>query len=158
MIKLLALDVDGTLTDGGIYLDGQGNEFKRFDVQDGYGLAVLLRGGIKVVFISGRYSAATKQRAENLGITECINGTSDKLADLIAILKKYGISQNETAYIGDDIPDIECIKWAGIGMATANARTEVISVADWCSSCRGGHGAVRECAEHIVLINGEKCK
>ena len=158
MIKLLALDVDGTLTDGGIYMDGQGNELKRFDVQDGYGIAALLRSGVKVVFISGRYSAATAQRAENLGITECVNGTSEKLAYLIAISEKYGIAQSETAYLGDDIPDIDCINWAGIGMATANARAEVISVSDWCSTCRGGHGAVRECAEYIIFINGEDSK
>ena len=155
MIKLFALDVDGTLTDGGVYMDGSGGEFKRFDIRDGYGLAELLASGVKVVFISGRYSAATQQRAEDLKITACINGTKDKLSDLIRIAEGSKIAQSETAYAGDDVPDIGCIKWAGIGMAVADACGEVLSAADWISSKSGGHGAVRECAEHILKINGE---
>lgn len=158
MIKLFALDVDGTLTDGGIYMDGRGNEFKRFDVQDGYGLAELLKRGVKVIFISGRYSASTLQRAENLKITDCINGTDDKLSDLKSVAAKYSLSQCEIAYAGDDIPDIECIKWAGIGFATSNARNNVKEAADWCSEECGGHGAVRDFVEYIVRFNEEECK
>ena len=82
MIKLFAMDVDGTLTDGGIYMDGAGGEMKRFDVQDGQGIAQLLRKGVKVVFISGRFSAPTQRRAEDLKITRCVNGIKDKLPDI----------------------------------------------------------------------------
>lgn len=82
MIKLFAMDVDGTLTDGGIYMDGAGGEMKRFDVQDGQGIAQLLRKGVKVVFISGRFSAPTQRRAEDLKITRCVNGIKDKLPEL----------------------------------------------------------------------------
>ncbi len=156
MIKLFALDVDGTLTDGGVYLDGAGNEFKRFDIQDGYGIAALLRAGVKVVFISGRYSPATQMRAEELKISGCINGTRDKLADLMALASKFGIDQSEIAYAGDDIPDIECIKWAGLGIAVSNSVKEVIEAADWKSQHCGGHGAIRECVEHIMGINEDK--
>ena len=154
MIKLFALDVDGTLTDGGVYMDGRGGEFKRFDIQDGYGLVALMRSGVKVVFISGRYSAATRQRAEDLGVTECLNGTKDKLTDLNNLADKWGIAAEETAYAGDDIPDIECLRWSGLGMATANARPEVKAAAEWTSPSCGGHGAIRECAEHIMSVNG----
>lgn len=156
MIKLFALDVDGTLTDGGVYMDGNGGELKRFDIQDGYGLVELLRSGVKVAFISGRYSAATQQRADGLGVTTCVNGTKDKLADLKKMAEQWGIEKSETAYAGDDLPDLECIKWAGLGMATANAVSEIKAAADWTSNSAGGHGAIRECAEHILRLNGEK--
>lgn len=156
MIKLLALDVDGTLTDGGVYMDGNGGEFKRFDIQDGYGLVSLMLSGVKVVFISGRYSAATQQRADNLKITYCINGTNDKLSDLKALCDEWEILPEEVAFIGDDLPDCECIEWAGAGMAVANARPEIKALADWQSEQPGGSGAVRECAEYILKINGVK--
>ncbi len=155
MIKLFALDVDGTLTDGGVYMDGKGGEFKRFDIQDGYGIVSLLNRDIKVVFISGRFSAATAQRAEDLKITLCVQGSKNKLKDLTEIAAKFNIRQEETAYAGDDIPDIECIVWSSLGMATANARNEVKSAADWISPSAGGHGAIRDCAEHIIMINGD---
>lgn len=153
MIKLFALDVDGTLTDGGVYMDGNGNEFKRFDIQDGYGLVMLQRLGIKVAFISGRFSKATQQRADDLKIAVCINGTSDKLKDLQDLSNELCITAEEIAYAGDDIPDIECMKWAGFGMAVANARDEVKAAACFVSLSCGGHGAVRELAEHIIMLN-----
>lgn len=154
MIRLLALDVDGTLTDGGVYMDGSGGEFKRFDIQDGYGLVLLMDAGVRVVFISGRYSAATEQRAENLKITSCINGTKEKLRDLQELCSEWEILPEEVAFAGDDIPDAECIEWAGLGIAVANARREIKALADWQTSSCGGHGAIRECAEHILKING----
>lgn len=155
MIKLFALDVDGTLTDGGVYMDGRGGEFKRFDIQDGYGLVQLLNKGIKVVFISGRFSAATAQRAEDLHITLCVQGSKNKIKDLTEIAAKFGVKQEETAYAGDDIPDIECLLWSAIGMAPANAVEKVKASADWISKFGGGNGAIRECAEHILMINGD---
>lgn len=154
MIKLFALDVDGTLTDGGVYMDGRGGEFKRFDIQDGYGLVMLMRAGVKVVFISGRHSASTRQRAEDLKITRCINGTRDKLADLKALCEEWGISREEVAFAGDDVPDAECIGWSGVGIAVANACPEIKAVAGWQTKQPGGHGAIRECAEHILNMNG----
>lgn len=156
MIKLFALDVDGTLTDGGVYMDGSGKEFKRFDIQDGYGLVQLLRAGVKVVFISGRYSEATQRRSDDLKITRCINGTEDKLSDLKRLCAMWGILQEEVAFAGDDMPDAECIEWAGLGIAVANAHPEVLVKADWRTIARGGRGAVRECSDHIRRINGFK--
>ena len=156
MIKLFALDVDGTLTDGGIYMDGAGNELKRFDVQDGQGIVQLLKSGVKVVFISGRYSAPTQQRADNLKVTRCINGTDDKLRDLSSIAAAWGITAAETAYAGDDTPDIECVKWSGLGIAVSNAHPSVAACADFVTERTGGRGAVRECADYrMKLNNGE---
>lgn len=156
LIKLFALDVDGTLTDGSVYMDGKGGEFKRFDIQDGYGIKKLLDLGIKVFFISGRYSAATQQRAEDLRITGCINGTRDKLGELKALAENHHITREEIAFAGDDIPDIECIEWSGLGIAVANAVLEVVDAADWKTENPGGHGAIRECAEKIIQINEGK--
>ena len=153
MIKLFALDVDGTLTDGGIYMDGAGNELKRFDVQDGQGIVQLLKSGVKVVFISGRYSAPTQQRADNLKVTRCINGTDDKLRDLSSIAAAWGITAAETAYAGDDTPDIECVKWSGLGIAVSNAHPSVAACADFVTERTGGRGAVRECADYIMKLN-----
>jgi len=154
-IKLFVLDVDGTLTDGGVYLDGKGNELKRFDIQDGYGIVWLLRLGVKVVFLSGRYSSATQQRADELKISACINGTRNKIADLKRIASEFGVDRSEVAYAGDDIPDMECIQWSGLGMAVSNSVKEIAGAADWISQKCGGHGAIRECAEYIIKINEE---
>ena len=155
MIRLFAMDVDGTLTDGGVYMDGKGGEFKRFDIQDGYGIASLLKSGVKVVFISGRFSAPTRQRADDLKISACVNGTKDKLSDLEGLAQKWGVERQEIAYAGDDAPDLECLEWAGLGMAPANARPEVKDAADWIAKAAGGQGAIRECAEYILKVNGE---
>jgi len=155
MIKLFALDVDGTLTDGGVYLDGTGNEFKRFDIQDGYGIVKLLSLGIKVVFISGRFSRPTQRRADELKITRCINGTADKLAELRNIAAEFGFDACEIAYAGDDVPDLECIRWAGLGIAVSNSVKEASDAADFVTQHSGGHGAIRECAERIIAVNGE---
>ncbi len=157
MIKLFAMDVDGTLTDGGIYMDGNGGEMKRFDVQDGQGIALLLKSGVKVAFISGRYSAPTQKRAEDLKITRCLNGVKDKLSELKKIAAEMGATREETAYAGDDLPDVGCINWAGLGIAVANASPEAAQAADVVTRRSGGMGAVRECSDMIIKINnGEK--
>ncbi len=153
LIKLFALDVDGTLTDGGVYMDGKGGEFKRFDIQDGYGIRKLIDLGVKVFFISGRYSAATQQRADDLRITGCVNGTGDKLCELKALAENNHVTRAEIAFAGDDIPDVECIKWAGWGIAVANAVPEALKAADWKTESPGGRGAIRECTEKIIEIN-----
>jgi len=154
LIKLFALDVDGTLTDGGVYMDGSGSEYKRFDIRDGYGIVMLMEAGVKVVLISGRYSPATRQRADDLRVTSCINGTADKLTDLVRVARELGVARSEIAFAGDDLPDLECVRWAGLGMAVADAVSEIKAAAGWVSSKPGGRGAVRECAEYILEVNG----
>lgn len=153
MIRLLVLDVDGTLTDGGIYVDGAGNELKRFDIQDGMGLALLRRSSVKIAVISGRYSGATEYRAADLGIDIIFNGVDDKMEVLKKIAEDLDLCRDEIAYAGDDVNDIDCIKWSGLGIAVLNARASVKACADMVTSANGGYGAVREICEHIMSLN-----
>jgi len=146
--------VDGTLTDGGVALDGQGGEWKRFDIQDGMGIARLQREGVEVALISGRRSEATTRRAEELGIREVVNGIRDKLPALKELCDSRGLASHEVCYVGDDVNDISCILWSGLGVAVRNARLEVKAAADWITPSSGGCGAVRDVAERIMAING----
>jgi 3-deoxy-D-manno-octulosonate 8-phosphate phosphatase (KDO 8-P phosphatase) len=146
--------VDGTLTDGGIVLDGAGREWKRFDIQDGMGLACLQKRGVEVALLSGRHSEATAARARELGIREVVNGVAEKLPALQAMCRSKGILPEEVCFVGDDLNDIDCIRWSGLGVAVRNARLEVKAAADWITPSCGGQGAVREVAERILAMNG----
>lgn len=155
MIKLVALDVDGTLTDGGVYLDGAGSEFKRFDIQDGMGLVLLRRADVKVAIISGRFSQATEGRARELGVDLVYNGVGDKLPVLKGLAEDLGLTPEEVVFVGDDVNDLDCLRWCGLGIAVANARPEVLEEADRVTVARGGYGAVREAAEMVLAMNRE---
>jgi 3-deoxy-D-manno-octulosonate 8-phosphate phosphatase (KDO 8-P phosphatase) len=111
--------------------------------------------GIEIAFISGRHSNATEKRAEELGVTRVFNGTADKLAALVSIAGEIGALSSEVAFIGDDIQDIPCIEWSGLGVAVGDAAEEVKAAADITTFARGGAGAVREAAEHIIRRNME---
>jgi 3-deoxy-D-manno-octulosonate 8-phosphate phosphatase (KDO 8-P phosphatase) len=147
------MDVDGTLTDGSFYMDGEGREFKRFNVKDGYGIVELIRSGVEAAFISGRNSAVTERRARELGVVRVINGVGDKLPCLMELADALGLDASEVAFIGDDVPDIACIKWAGLGIAVADAYPSVIEAADWVTRAGGGEGAVRESSDYILKMN-----
>jgi 3-deoxy-D-manno-octulosonate 8-phosphate phosphatase (KDO 8-P phosphatase) len=149
------MDVDGTLTDGGFYMDGHGGEYKRFDARDGYGIVMLRKSGVDVAFISGRESAATGARARDLGVERVVNGTKDKLPHLVAMADELGLDASEIAFVGDDMPDLECIEWAGLGIAVADAADGILAAADWISPKNGGRGAVRAAAEYILCLNGQ---
>lgn len=153
MYCLLAMDVDGTLTDGGIYLSANGDEFKRFDIQDGMGIALFRKKGGKVALISGRYSIATEKRALELNVDYLVNGTADKLTSLKIIANKLGFSSAEVVYMGDDLNDIDCADWAGLGVAVANAVPELKSVATITTERSGGAGAVREVVDLVLKKN-----
>ena len=153
MIKLVALDVDGTLTDGGVYLDGAGAEFKRFDIQDGMGLVLPRKAGVRVAIISGRFSQATEGRARELGVELLYNGVGDKLPVLKALAGELGLEPEEIAFVGDDVNDLACLQWSGLGIAVANGRPEVRAAADRVTEAGGGYGAVREAAELILSLN-----
>lgn len=150
MIRLFAMDVDGTLTDGGIYLDDRGGEWKRFDVRDGFGIAKLRNAGITVCIISGRYSPVTKRRALELGIDIVRQDVEDKLGLLRDFAEEVGFCNTEVAYIGDDENDVECIRWAGMGFAPRDAQPAAREAADVVTEATGGNGAVREAAERIL--------
>ncbi len=156
MIKLFVMDVDGTMTDGAIYLDGTGGEFKRFDVRDGLGISRLVSSGVKTAIISGRNSPATERRARELGIGPVIQGVKDKLGELEKMAREMSLDPEEVAYIGDDVNDCSCILWSGKGFAPSDAVPEAREAADIVTSAAGGHGAVREAVEHILRINGSK--
>ena len=143
-LKLLALDVDGVLTDGKLFYSENGQELKAFDVKDGLGLKQLIDAGLEIAIITSRNSIAVEKRAEELGIRQVRQGVKNKLDALIEVCRELNIEINECAYMGDDLPDFEVMTGAGISLTVADAATEIIDLADWVSSRPGGHGAVRE--------------
>jgi 3-deoxy-D-manno-octulosonate 8-phosphate phosphatase (KDO 8-P phosphatase) len=157
-IRLVVLDVDGVLTDAGVYIGrtatGEAVELKRFDIQDGLGIKLLEQDEIRVVLISGRVSPATAVRAEELGVEYHQDGGSRKLAILQGILEREGIAWSETAMLADDLPDLAIFRRMGLKCAVANAQPEILAGADWISERRGGHGAVRDLSRTLLRARG----
>lgn len=152
-IKLLALDVDGVLSDGKLYFGNDGEELKCFNIKDGLGIKLLQNQGVEVAIITGRQSNIVQRRANELSIQHLIQGREDKLMALDELLSITGITLEQTAYMGDDLPDLSAIENVRLGATVANANTEVKAVADWISKKDGGDGAVRELAELILCAN-----
>ncbi len=149
-IKLLALDVDGILTDGRIYYGNNGEELKAFNIKDGLGIKLLQRAGVTVAIITGRKSAMVERRAKELGISEVVQGREDKREALEELCQRHKLTLAECAYMGDDLPDLSAINAAGLGLSVADATSAVRSAAQWCSTRNGGEGAVREACEFIL--------
>lgn len=154
-IQLLVMDVDGVLTDGTVEIHGDGSESKSFNLLDGHGLRMWQRAGGKTAFLSGRFSQATKHRAEQLEVDFCLQDCFEKLPILKKLLEEAGVSAERTAYIGDDLLDLPAIKYVGFGAAVANAVDEVKKEADYVTTRRGGDGAVREVIEYILKTTGK---
>jgi 3-deoxy-D-manno-octulosonate 8-phosphate phosphatase (KDO 8-P phosphatase) len=154
-IELLVLDVDGVLTDGTLTINGDGSESKCFNSLDGHGIKMWRRAGLKVAFLSGRQSEPTKHRAEQLGIEYCLQGCHDKLPAIEKLFEQTGLSEEQVAYIGDDLPDLPVIRRVGFGAAVADAVDEVKEHADYVTARRGGRGAVREVIEYILKDTGK---
>ena len=155
MIKLVLLDVDGTLTDGGIYRGNNGEELKRFNVKDGYAIVNAQKLGIEFGIITGRKSELIEIRAKELKIKYLYQGISEKTVILEEIMKKDGLSKEEIAYMGDDLNDLLIMKKVGLSGTPKDAVDEVIQVADFVSKKNGGSGAVREFIEHILKKDGK---
>ena len=153
-IKVLMLDVDGVLTDGSIILDNVGNEFKSFNVRDGHGIKMLMRSGIEVALITGRYSRVVDRRAHELGIKEVFQRCRDKIIAYRQLAEKYSLKDNEIAYVGDDIVDIPLLKRSGLSVAVADAHEEVKAFAMMVTENRGGRGAVREVCDFLLRAKG----
>ncbi len=153
-IKLLILDVDGVLTDGSIILDNEGNEYKSFHVRDGHGVKMLIRAGITVAIITGRYSKVVSRRARELGITEVFQKCFDKNAAFASLIEKYSLSEGEVAYVGDDIVDAPIMKRAGLPVTVADGDDELKKYALLVTVHRGGRGAVREVTDLILKSKG----
>lgn len=149
IIRLLALDVDGVLTDGSIW-HGPHGQLQRFHVHDGLGLKLVMSAGLTVVWISARQSEAVSQRASEIGVLDVRQGVADKLSELQAVAARYGTAQRQTAYMGDDLPDLQALQWAGVGFAPANAVADVRAAADYVCRLTGGNGAVREVCDQIL--------
>lgn len=154
MIKMLVLDVDGTLTDGKIYTDDKDNNFKAFDVKDGFAIVQWIKFGGIVAIITGKNSNIVKRRGEELGIQEIAQGISNKTAELKKILQKYSnISMEEIAYIGDDLNDLGIIKNVGFSACPIDAVEEVKERVNFISTKKAGAGAVREIIEYLMKKN-----
>lgn len=150
IIKLLAMDVDGTMTDGRIYMGPDGEALKAFDVKDGYGIAAFRKNGGIPAVITGRRSRIVEQRCAELGITEIHQGVSDKLACLMELAERLGLDREEVAYMGDDLNDLACIRYAGASACPADAEEAVKSAADYVCRSSGGRGAVREFLDRVM--------
>lgn len=155
-VKMLVMDVDGTLTDGRIYIGASGEVMKAFDVKDGYAIAhILPERNIIPVIITGRTSDIVMERARELRITELYQGVLDKLEQLKIVAGKYNIYPEEIAYIGDDLNDMDCMRYCGVAGCPRDSIGKVKNCVEYICSADGGRGAVREFIEWI--INSDKC-
>ena len=159
-VRLVVLDVDGVLTDGGIFLgatdSGERVEMKRFEITDGLGIRLLQDAGIPVAIVTGRQSGAVRLRAEELGIDECHqDATAAKLPIVRGLVERLSVGWQEIAFIGDDLADLPVLRRVGLPAAVANAVPEVMAEAHWVARRRGGEGAVREFAEALLHARGE---
>ena len=155
MIKLVLLDVDGTLTDGGIYRGNNGEELKRFNVKDGYAIVNAQKLGIEFGIITGRKSELVEIRSNELKIKYLYQGISEKTVILEEIMQKTGLKKEEIAYMGDDLNDILIMKQSGLTGAPRDAADEVIQIVDFVSGKNGGSGAVKEFVEYILKKDGK---
>jgi 3-deoxy-D-manno-octulosonate 8-phosphate phosphatase (KDO 8-P phosphatase) len=157
-VKLVVFDVDGVMTDSGVYIGataaGDPVELKRFDIQDGVGMRLLMWSGLHVAIVSGRLSKATELRARELGV-ECFQeADAHKVPAMETLLAQKKVSWEEVAFLGDDIPDLAVLRRVGLPAAVANATPQVRDMAVWESTKRGGHGAVREFCDELLRARG----
>lgn len=155
-VRLLVLDVDGVLTDGGLYYDANGLSIKRFDVHDGIGIRLLQSVGLEVAVISGMSVPCVDRRLEVLGVTENHGGYDNKATVLQEILTRKGLDWAQVAYLGDDWVDMAPMLRVGLPVAVANARPEVKEIAHIVTHAQGGRGAVRELCDFILTCQGRK--
>jgi 3-deoxy-D-manno-octulosonate 8-phosphate phosphatase (KDO 8-P phosphatase) len=149
-IKLVAFDVDGTLTDGRLWMTEDGREIKAFHVHDGLGIKRLRAHGIEVALISSRISHAVELRAEQLGIDHVYQGKDDKRGCLQDLLRASGLAPEQACYVGDDLPDLPPMSICGFAVAVADARPEVLDATHWHTRAKGGQGAAREVCDFIL--------
>jgi len=149
-IKLLVLDVDGVLTDGRLFFDAEGREQKVFHARDGYGMRALMRSGTAIAIISGRKSRPVEARMQELDIHHVYLGQTDKIATLNKLAANLNITLQQIAYVGDDMPDLECMRAVGLAVAVNDAHQSVRKAADWRTTLPGGRGAVREVCDLLM--------
>ncbi|HUP94195.1 MAG TPA: HAD family hydrolase [Burkholderiales bacterium] len=153
-IRLAVFDIDGVLTDGGLYYSDSGEEIKVFDVRDGHGMKMLQASGVGLAIITGRTSQCVARRTENLGIEYVFQGVDDKLATLRALAQKLSLDLSACAYMGDDWIDLPILTRCGLALSVPDAHAEVLSRAHYVTRAAGGRGAVREACELIMRAQG----
>jgi 3-deoxy-D-manno-octulosonate 8-phosphate phosphatase (KDO 8-P phosphatase) len=158
-VKLVILDVDGVLTDNGVYVgataNGEAVELKKFSILDGLGIKMLQWGGIEVALVSGRQSVASRLRADELKIECHMSPSGEKIEAATDVIERVGVSWSEVACVCDDLADIPLMRRAGLPVAVANGIPEVKALAKWVTRNRGGDGAVREFAEELLKARGD---
>ncbi len=155
-IRALFFDVDGVLTDGRLYLDDRGREFKVFDTKDGHGVKMAIAAGLEIVLISARVSLATARRARDRGVRHCYQRVADKGSLYRKLCQKWSLDSAETAAVGDDEPDVPLLEAAGFSACPADAAPAARRAAQVVLEHPGGRGAVREFVEKVLAINGER--
>lgn len=154
-IRLIAFDVDGIMSDGRLYFSANGDELKGFNILDGLGLKQLMAAGIEVAVITGRSSPLTEKRMRDLGIPHLMQGREDKRVALQELLSAMDLPREAIAYMGDDLPDLPAIRFAGLGLTVPNGYWLVQQHADYCTDTPGGSGAVREVCDLLLTAQGQ---
>ena len=154
LIRLMAFDVDGVMTDGGLYFSDSGEEFKRFNSQDGHGLKMLRASGVEIALITGRTSRCVAARAQNLGIGYVYQGVENKLEAMVDLLNKLKLPRDAAAYMGDDVVDLTVMSHVGMAITVPDAPLQVRERSHYVTQRNGGYGAVREACEMIMSAQG----
>ena len=154
LVRLIAFDVDGVMTDGGLYYSDSGEEFKRFNSLDGHGLKMLRASGVEVAIITGRASRCVEARAKNLGIEHVYQGVENKLEAMSDLLNKLKLTRDAAAYMGDDVVDLGVMRHVGLSISVPESPQLVREHSDYVTQRSGGHGAVREACELIMSAQG----
>jgi 3-deoxy-D-manno-octulosonate 8-phosphate phosphatase (KDO 8-P phosphatase) len=154
LTRLIAFDVDGVMTDGGLYFSDSGEEFKRFNSLDGHGLKMLRASGVEIAIITGRTSRCVEARALNLGIAHVYQGVENKLEAMVDLLNKLKLSRDAAAYMGDDIVDLTVMRHVGLAISVPESPQLVREYSAYVTQRSGGHGAVREACEMIMSAQG----
>ncbi len=149
-IKLFVCDIDGVFSDGRIYLGNNGEELKAFHTKDGYGIKALGASGVDVAVITGRKSKIVQTRMTALNVKHIVQGEENKLPALKAMIASLALTPEQVAYIGDDMPDFECLNYVGLSIAVNDAHPAILNVCDYITYTRGGFGAVRETCDLIM--------
>lgn len=154
LVRLMTFDVDGVMTDGGLFLSDSGEEMKRFNSLDGHGIKMLRASGVEIAIITGRTSRCVELRAQNLGIEHVYQGVERKLDAMVDLLNKLKLSRDAAAYMGDDVVDLCVMRHVGLAISVPESPQVVREHSDYVTQRSGGHGAVREACEFIMSAQG----
>ncbi len=154
-VRMVAMDVDGVLTDAGMYYSESGDELKKFNTRDGMGIKMLQAAGLITAFITKEKTSIVEQRGRKLAVPEVHQGADDKLAVLTRLVEKHGLTLDQVAYIGDDVNDLDALRAVGLAAAPADAMPAVLKCVHYVCAKKGGEGAVRELADLILAARGK---